>query len=197
MERQILINISQLVTPEGRAAKYGSAMNESKKIMDAAVVVEDGRIAFVGTTAEVKNAYQLDGEHVRDMHGHTVLPGFVDSHTHFIFGGYRPEEFMMRQKGVPYIEIHKAGGGIQNTVEATRALDDGEMYRLGEMRLKDMLSMGVTTVEGKSGYGLDHDCEIRQLQVMKKLNGAQPVSVVNTYLGAHSIPLEYKKDPDS
>lgn len=104
---------------------------------------------------------------------------------------------MMRQKGVPYIEIHKAGGGIQNTVEATRALDDGEMYRLGEMRLKDMLSMGVTTVEGKSGYGLDHDCEIRQLQVMKKLNGAQPVSVVNTYLGAHSIPLEYKKNPDS
>ena len=197
MERQILINISQLVTPEGSTAKHGSTMNDVKKIEHAAVVVEDGQIAFVGTTEEVKAFYRLEEENVRDLAGHALLPGFVDSHTHFIFGGYRPEEFMMRQKGVPYIEIHKAGGGIQNTVEATRALDEEEMYRLGEIRLKDMLSMGVTTVEGKSGYGLDHDCELRQLQVMKKLNEAQPISVVNTYLGAHSIPVEYKKDPEA
>ena len=197
MERQILINISQLVTPEGSTAKHGSTMNDVKKIEHAAVVVEDGQIAFVGTTEEVKAFYRLEEENVRDLAGHALLPGFVDSHTHFIFGGYRPEEFMMRQKGVPYIEIHKAGGGIQNTVEATRALDEEEMYRLGEIRLKDMLSMGVTTVEGKSGYGLDRDCELRQLQVMKKLNEAQPISVVNTYLGAHSIPVEYKKDPEA
>ena len=197
MERQILINISQLVTPEGSTAKHGSTMNDIKKIEHAAVVVEDGQIAFVGTTEEVKAFYRLEEENVRDLAGHALLPGFVDSHTHFIFGGYRPEEFMMRQKGVPYIEIHKAGGGIQNTVEATRALDEEEMYRLGEIRLKDMLSMGVTTVEGKSGYGLDRDCELRQLQVMKKLNEAQPISVVNTYLGAHSIPVEYKKDPEA
>ena len=197
MERQILINISQLVTPEGSTAKHGNAMNDIKKIEKAAVVVEDGRIAFVGTTENVKASYRLEEENVRDMTGHALLPGFVDSHTHFIFGGYRPEEFMMRQKGVPYIEIHKAGGGIQNTVDATRKLDSAQMYRLGQVRLKDMLSMGVTTAEGKSGYGLDHDCELKQLQVLKKLNETQPVSVVSTYLGAHSIPVEYKKNPDA
>ena len=197
MERQILINISQLVTPEGSTAKHGNAMNDIKKIEKAAVVVEDGRIAFVGTTENVKASYRLEEENVRDMTGHALLPGFVDSHTHFIFGGYRPEEFMMRQKGVPYIEIHKTGGGIQNTVDATRKLDSAQMYRLGQVRLKDMLSMGVTTAEGKSGYGLDHDCELKQLQVLNKLNETQPVSVVSTYLGAHSIPVEYKKNPDA
>lgn len=197
MERIILINISQLVTPEGKSAKHGSEMNKVKKMENAAVVIEDGKIAFVGTTIEVMASYDMEKAEVHDLSGHTILPGFVDSHTHFIFGGYRPEEFMMRQKGVPYIEIHKAGGGIQNTVEATRNLTEDEMYELGMQRLSDMLSMGVTTVEGKSGYGLDYDCEIRQLEVMQKLEKSQPVSIVKTYLGAHSIPLEYKENPDA
>lgn len=197
MERIILINISQLVTPEGTSAKHGSEMNKVKKMENAAVVIEDGKIAFVGTTTEVMTSYDMEKAEIHDLSGHTLLPGFVDSHTHFIFGGYRPEEFMMRQKGVPYIEIHKSGGGIQNTVEATRNLTEDEMYELGMQRLSDMLSMGVTTVEGKSGYGLDYDCEMRQLQVMQKLEKSQPVSIVKTYLGAHSIPLEYKENPDA
>lgn len=197
MERIILINISQLVTPEGKSAKHGSEMNKVKKMENAAVVIEDGKIAFVGTTTEVMTSYDMEKAEIHDLSGHTLLPGFVDSHTHFIFGGYRPEEFMMRQKGVPYIEIHKSGGGIQNTVEATRNLTEDEMYELGMQRLSDMLSMGVTTVEGKSGYGLDYDCEMRQLQVMQKLEKSQPVSIVKTYLGAHSIPLEYKENPDA
>ena len=147
MERIILINISQLVTPEGTSAKHGSEMNKVKKMENAAVVIEDGKIAFVGTTTEVMTSYDMEKAEIHDLSGHTLLPGFVDSHTHFIFGGYRPEEFMMRQKGVPYIEIHKSGGGIQNTVEATRNLTEDEMYELGMQRLSDMLSMGVTKVE--------------------------------------------------
>lgn len=197
MERTILTNISQLVTSEGTSARCGSKMTEVKKIRNAAVAVEDGRIAFVGTTAELMASYNTTGATVRDMSGHVLLPGFVDSHTHFIFGGYRPEEFMMRQKGVPYIEIHKAGGGIQNTVTATRNMGKDEMYRLGRKRLADMLSMGVTTVEGKSGYGLDKDCELKQLQVMKELERDQSISIATTYLGAHSIPMEYKENPEN
>lgn len=197
MKRKILINISQLVTPEGTSKKRGREMGAVKKINDAAVVIENGKIVFVGTRKEVMSAYNLSEAEICDMKGHAVLPGFVDSHTHFIFGGYRPEEFMMRQQGVPYIEIHKSGGGIQNTVTATRSLSKEQMYRLGKERLADMLSMGVTTVEGKSGYGLDKDCELRQLEVMLDLEKNQPLSIVKTYLGAHSIPMEYKENPES
>ena len=196
MSKTIFTHISQLVTPLGNREKHGKNMSQFLKLKDAAIVVENGFISAVGTTAEIMEK-ENEACEIRNLEGHAVLPGFVDSHTHFIFGGYRPEEFMMRLQGVPYIEIHKAGGGIQNTVEATRKLTFQEMYELGKIRLKDALSMGVTTIEGKSGYGLDQECELMQLEVMKKLNQDQPASVVSTYLGAHSIPTEYKNNPEA
>lgn len=197
MKRTILEHISQLATPSGKTARHGAKMNEMKCISDAAVVIEDGIIRRVGTAAEIEAEYrgQVLSER-KDMKGCTVLPGFVDPHTHFLFGGERSEEFMMRLAGVPYMEIHNKGGGIQNTVEATRKLTHDEMYSVGKKRLNRMLSMGITTVEGKSGYGLDRECELRELEVMKELDCSQPVSVVRTYLGGHSVPAEYRGKSD-
>lgn len=197
MKKKVLMHISQLVTPIGSTAKHGNEMGQIQKMEDASIIIEDGIITKVGKTEEVMNSCDVRNAEIIDMSGHTILPGFVDSHTHFIFGGYRPDEFIMRLKGTPYIEIHKMGGGIQNSVNATRVLNEEEMYQIGLDRLKDMLSMGITTVEGKSGYGLDEACELRQLEVMKKLAENQPVSISRTYLGAHSIPEEYKGRPDN
>lgn len=193
--RTILEHISQLATPAGKAALHGADMGNVTLIPDAAVVIEDDTIAAVGTTEKIRAEYQT-ADLVRDLSGHAVVPGFVDSHTHFLFGGYRPEEFMMRLAGASYLAIHKAGGGIETTVQATRKQTEEEMLQEGRERLQDALSMGVTTMEGKSGYGLDEETELRMLRVMKKLNLMQPVDLAVTYLGAHSIPVEYKSDPD-
>ena len=131
-----------------------------------------------------------------NLEGKTVVPGFVDSHTHFLFGGYRPEEFMMRLQGAAYMDIMKMGGGIQNTVEATHRAPKEQLYLDGAKRLKDMLSMGVTTVEGKSGYGLDLDCELKQLQIMKQLDKDLPLDIAVTFLGAHAVPKNFANHPD-
>ena len=196
MKDIILKSISQLVTPRGNTAKHGKDMNRNLKIRNAAIVIRNGQIVAVGENDCVLREYSTADCEIHDLSGKTVVPGFVDSHTHFIFGGYRPEEFMMRLAGASYLDIHKQGGGIQSTVMATRACSEQQLYRDGMCRLKDMLSMGVTTVEGKSGYGLDEACEIRQLEVMSRLAGKQPVSIVKTYLGAHSIPGEYSGKPE-
>ncbi|QTA90801.1 imidazolonepropionase [Desulfonema magnum] len=133
---------------------------------------------------------------VIDAAGKAVLPGFVDSHTHFVFGGYRAEEFSWRLQGRGYMEIMKRGGGILNTVKATRKAAKSELTEAGLKRLDSMLSFGVTTVEGKSGYGLDHNTEIRQLEVMAELDRHHPVDIVRTFLGAHTVPPEYKGKED-
>jgi len=125
-----------------------------------------------------------------------VLPGFVDPHTHFIFSGERAEEFAWRTRGLSYMDIMGRGGGITATVRVIRAASHEELSGKGLERLNTMLSFGVTTVEGKSGYGLDYKTEIRQLEVMKKLSELHPVDVVPTFLGAHVIPVEYKNRGD-
>lgn len=196
MKRTILTNISEVVTPEGKKALHGKDMGKVKRLKDAAIVIEEGKILAVGANEAIVKQYAKDNIVFQDMSQCCVLPGFVDSHTHFIFGGYRPDEFMMRLSGAPYLEIHKAGGGIWNTVQATRNMSLDEMVQTGKERLADMLSMGVTTAEGKSGYGLDKDCELRQLKALEILKKEQPVSIVSTFLGAHSIPEEYKGRPD-
>jgi imidazolonepropionase len=132
-----------------------------------------------------------------DAGGRAVIPGFVDSHTHFVFGGYRDEEFLWRAGGMLYMEIHKRGGGIATSVAATRGSSSQELVRSGAVRLERMLELGVTTVEGKSGYGLDLDTELRQLEAMKTLMGLQPVDIVPTFMGMHSIPVEYQGQPSA
>lgn len=197
MKRTILTNISEVVTPEGKAALHGRNMGKVKRIKDAAIVIEEGKILAVGANDAIRKQYASRDIILQDMTGSCILPGFVDSHTHFIFGGYRPEEFMMRLKGASYLEIHKAGGGIWNTVQATRKMSLEKMVQTGKERLADMLSMGVTTAEGKSGYGLDKECELRQLEALAILKKEQPVSLVSTFLGAHSIPEEYRGKSDA
>jgi imidazolonepropionase len=168
-------------------------MKDIGRIEGADILIKNGKISFIGNIL----TDQLDPHtKVIDAKGCSVLPGFVDSHTHFIFGGYRQDEFMDRLQGVPYMEIMKRGGGIINSVKATRKATYEELISSGKKRLASMLSFGVTTVEGKSGYGLDLETEMKQLRVMKELNTKQPVDIVSTYMGAHAVAPEFEKDPD-
>jgi len=194
----IIKNASQLVTCSGFKAKRGKAMSELHVIEDGAVVIEDGIITAVGKTADILSE-SIDGtkHHVIDAEDKAVLPGFVDSHTHFVFGGYRAEEYSWRLSGISYMDIMKRGGGILSTVKATREASKEELIASGMERLNSMLSFGVTTVEGKSGYGLDRDTELKQLEVMELLNEKHPVDIVNTFLGAHAIPEAYKGEEDA
>jgi imidazolonepropionase len=188
----IIKNAAELVTCSGFKVKSGKEMSDLHIINDGAVVIEDGIIKFVGTTDEVLKQYDESEYEAIDASGKAVLPGFVDSHTHFVFGGYRAEEFSWRLRGDSYMEIMQRGGGIVNTVNATREASKEELYRTGLKRLNSMLSFGVTTVEGKSGYGLDFETEIKQLEVMEELDKAHPIDIVKTFLGAHAVPKDYK-----
>lgn len=188
----IIKNAAELVTCSGFSAKRGRGMNDLEIIPDGALVIENGIITKVGKTEEIIRDLDLARYDVIDASGKAVLPGFVDSHTHFVFGGYRAEEFSWRLQGMSYMDIMAQGGGIASTVEATRKATKEELVTLGKKRLDSMLAFGVTTVEGKSGYGLDYDTEIKQLVVMGDLDASHPVDIVRTFLGAHAVPPEYR-----
>lgn len=192
----LIKNAAELVTCSGFQAKKGKEMSALHVIQNGAVVIEDGIIKAVGTTGELLKQYNEADYEVIDAAGKAVLPGFVDSHTHLIFGGYRAEEFSWRLRGDSYMEIMERGGGIINSVRATREASKEELFAVGKKRLDSMLSFGVTTVEGKSGYGLDHDTEIKQLEVMQELDQVHPVDIVKTFLGAHAVPKDYKGRED-
>jgi imidazolonepropionase len=193
MDGNIIIkHASEVVTSSGFKARKGREMAELTVIHDGAVVMEDGRISMVGRTSELPNFPDSGIFDIIDADGKTVLPGFVDSHTHFVFGGYRAEEFSWRLSGMRYMDIMARGGGIVSTVSATRKASLEELVNSGRKRLDSMLSFGVTTVEGKSGYGLDRDTEIRQLEAMAELDRTHPVDIAKTFLGAHAVPTEYK-----
>ena len=195
-QRLLIKNAAELVTCAGLAPKKGTAMNDIGIIIDGAIVIENGIIKAVGTTAEIMAKVDEGTYEVIDATGKCVMPGFIDSHTHFIFGGYRPEEFFWRLNGTPYLDILERGGGILNTVTATRNMDKQELKKIGAKRLDAMLAMGVTTVEGKSGYGLDSSTELEQLEVMDELNQEHAVDVVPTFMGAHAVPPAYRGRTD-
>jgi imidazolonepropionase len=192
----IIKHAAELVTCSGFEAKKGHEMSRLHIIHDGALVIEKGIIAKVGATEKTLAGLDLSSFNVIDATGKAVLPGFVDPHTHFVFGGYRAEEFSWRLRGESYMEIMQRGGGIVNSVQATRKAAKDELISLGRKRLDTMLSFGVTTVEGKSGYGLDHDAEIKQLEAMGELDASHPVDVVRTFLGAHAVPGEYRDNKD-
>jgi len=192
----IIKNAAELVTCSGFLPKKGPEMSDLKIIPNGAVVIEGGTITRVGTTSEVPSNIDESDYFVIDAENKTVLPGFVDSHTHFVFGGYREEEFGWRLRGDNYMDILQRGGGILSTVASTRLMSPEELITAGQKRLDSMLSFGVTTVEGKSGYGLDFKTEIKQLEVMKELDQNHPIDVVRTFLGAHAVPPEYKSKED-
>ena len=197
MNNNIIIkNASQLVTCSGFKAKCGKDMCDLKIINDGAVVIEQGIIRAVGATGETLSDFDESRFSVIDARGKAVLPGLVDSHTHFVFGGYRAEEFSWRLRGESYMQILERGGGILNTVLATRESKKDALIEAGKKRLDSMLSFGVTTVEGKSGYGLDHDTELKQLEVMADLDNGHPIDIVRTFLGAHAVTKDYRGRED-
>jgi len=198
----IIRNAAELVTCSGFTAKKGGDMADLGVIVDGAVVIEQGKISRVGGTAAVMaelkgSGRDLAGFDTVDASGKAVLPGFVDSHTHLVFGGHRAEEFAWRLKGDSYMDILQRGGGILSTVATTRSASREELTQAGLKRLDSMLAFGVTTVEGKSGYGLDRETEIKQLEVMADLNRLHPMDVVPTFMGAHAIPPEHKGREDA
>ncbi len=182
----VLCNISQLATCPVDAAQQDAGL-----ITDAALVFEGKRIVWVGLEKSLPQRYS-DHETV-DCGQRLVIPGLIDCHTHLCFGGWRGDEFEMRLQGRSYQEIAAAGGGIRSTVAATREESAVELSDKALLALKGMLDLGVTTVECKSGYGLELKTELKQLQVYRQLDACQPVELVSTFLGAHMVPDEYQQ----
>jgi imidazolonepropionase len=184
------VNIGQLVTLAGPARpRVGAELGELGIVRDAAMIVEDGRIAAAGTYSEIKSRGLPHA--VVDAEGRCVTPGFVDAHTHLVFVGNRAAEFEQRIAGVTYQEIAAAGGGILRTVFLTRAASEDELLAAARRHRDWMMRSGTTTIEAKSGYGLDRETELKMLRVIRRLNDEGPARIVPTLLAAHSVPPEY------
>lgn len=162
---------------------------------EAAVVVEDDKIAWLGATAELPQRYKTGGEAI-DGDGGLVTPGLIDCHTHLVWAGSRADEFSMRLHGASYEEIAQQGGGIISTVKATRAASEDELFELARERALTLSSQGVTELEIKSGYGLEQETELKQLRVARRLGRELPMRVRTTFLGAHALPPEYADNAD-
>ncbi|GIN93030.1 imidazolonepropionase [Siminovitchia terrae] len=201
MTRPIWIkHASQLATLalKGKGPRVKEAMSELGLIEDGSLWLEDGVVKAVGTTVELEQQYASRAQEaeVVDASGHLVTPGLVDPHTHVVYGGSREREFEMRLEGSTYMEIMNAGGGIHATTRMTREASEKELIEQSAERLNSFLAHGVTTVEGKSGYGMDLETELKQLRVMKKLQKIHPIDLVPTFMGAHAVPTEYKGRED-
>jgi imidazolonepropionase len=182
---KVLHNISQLATCSAQGGQ-----DAIHPIPDAAIAWEEGTIRWVGRASALPREY---GSSERlDAGGRLVIPGLVDCHTHLAFAGWRADEFDQRIRGRSYLEIARAGGGIASTVRQTRAASEQHLVERAAGFLDEMLSLGVTTVECKSGYGLDEETELKLLRVYRRLASEQPVRLVPTFLGAHVVPPEYR-----
>ncbi|MEL7131983.1 MAG: imidazolonepropionase [Pseudomonadota bacterium] len=164
-------------------------------ISDGAMVIEDGRIVWVGQGADLPTKYHDAPK--ENLAGRLITPGIIDCHTHLVFGGDRSGEFEQLLQGTSYSAIAQAGGGIASTVRATRAASEEALLDDALKRLDAMICEGVTTVEIKSGYGLDIDTELKMLRVARRLGALRPITIRTTFLGAHSVPLEYAGKPDA
>jgi imidazolonepropionase len=182
----LLIRRAHLAT---LAAKSGLG-----ELVDGAIALREGRIAWLGADRDLPAGANVGAE--LDAERRWVLPGFIDCHTHLVYGGNRSLEHEMRLEGASYAEIAQAGGGIRSTVAATRIAGEEELLAASAPRLRALMSEGVTTVEIKSGYGLDLETERRMLRTARRLGAENPVRVVTTYLGAHAVPPEYAGRPD-
>lgn len=193
-------NASQLITlaSNTKGPRTKEAMSELAIIENGSIWLENENILAVGTTKELEERYahrESDAD-VIDATGCLVTPGLVDPHTHVAFGGSREKEFEMRLQGATYMEIMNAGGGIHATTRMTRDATEEELLQQTAKRLDSFLAHGVTTVEGKSGYGLNLETELKQLRVMKRLKKEHPIDLVPTFMGAHAVPKEYKGRED-
>ena len=190
----ILKNIGKLVTMQGSSNfKVKEEMNNTQIIEDAYIAVKNGKILAIGVGDIFGNIIGPNTQ-IHDAQGLLVTPGLIDSHTHLVHGGSRENEFSMKLNGIPYIEILKNGGGILSTVKSTRESSKEELYQKAKKSLDRMLEFGVTTIEAKSGYGLELNTEIKQLEIAKLLDKTHPIDLVHTFLGAHAILQEYKEN---
>lgn len=193
MTQTLLVGAKQIVTCRGPArARRGAEMSELEVLSDAAVVVDGDTIEAVGPRRDLTNRYP-DAEH-REVSG-IIFPGFVDGHTHAVFGAARLDDHERRARGIGYKEIAAAGGGILSSVRDVRRRTGSELQALLEKRLQTLLAHGTTTVEVKSGYGLTVEDEIKQLQAIRDVTYVAPRTVA-TFLGAHEVPLDYREKPD-
>jgi imidazolonepropionase len=189
----LIHSASQLLTLAG-GPQRGFDLGQLSIIPDGAVLIRGETIEAVGTSAELRAAFP--GEEELDAQGKVVLPGFVDPHTHLVWAGDRAAEFEMRLQGKTYLEIMAAGGGIVSTVRATRQASHADLIAQTRARAESIFRHGTTTVEAKTGYGLNTESELRQLAVLLELDRTSPIDIVPTFLGAHAVPAEYRHDPE-
>ncbi|KAB2335033.1 imidazolonepropionase [Bacillus mesophilum] len=197
---KLIINANEIITLRGsdKGPRTKEAMSELAILENSCVLIDQDHIAAVGTLEELQQDYShlLEQAEVIDAAGKIVMPGLVDCHTHLVHGGTRENEFNMRLNGASYMEIMNAGGGIHSTAKSTRNASFEELYDKAYRHLNEFLKYGVTTVEAKSGYGLDWEHEKKQLEVAKKLQDTHAVDVISTFMGAHAVPREFKGRED-
>lgn len=195
MSTLLVKNIGILQTPAGSFPHKGAQQGENMKLKDAAVLAEDGIIKAITSDGKLPCAEE-EVDVVLDAEGNLVTPGLVEGHTHLVFGGYRQNEIPLKLKGAGYLDILRAGGGINDTVKKTREASFEELYDKTEGFLDEMMTLGVTTCEAKSGYGIDLKTEVKLLEVLKKLNEDHPMDIVSTFMPAHVVLADWKGRED-
>jgi len=188
----LITGASQLLTLRGRVPRRGKNLSDVGIVKNGAVLIRDGVIAAVGTRAEIESLPEARAAEKLDVAGRVVLPGFVDSHTHLIHAASRAEEYELKIAGASYEEIARKGGGILNSVKKLRAATDEALKKRAHAVLREFAAHGTTTLEAKSGYGLEVTSELKILRLQRELNCEQPLEIVSTFLGAHVVPAEYR-----
>lgn len=191
MAKLLVKNIGILQTPVGSHSHRGKEQGENLKLLNASVLIEDGIITSITSDGAVA-CDESEADTVVDAEGKLVTPGLVEGHTHLVFGGYRQHEIPLKLKGAGYLDILRAGGGIMDTVRKTREASFEELYDKTEGFLDEMMGLGVTTCEAKSGYGLELETELKMLEVLKKLNEDHPMDIVSTFMPAHAVEEQWK-----
>ncbi|MFB5662961.1 imidazolonepropionase [Alteribacillus sp. HJP-4] len=202
MEQSIFItNAAQLITMAGHSQKPAAkeAMSDLQIIENGSVLIENGKVAAVGPDSELREKYSDRIGSIKEINaaGKVVSPGLIDPHTHLVHAGTRENEYAMRLKGKSYMDIMDAGGGIHATTRATQAASHEQLFEESNNRLNKFFLHGVTTVEAKSGYGLTLEHELKQLKVAKQLQESHDIDIVSTFMGAHAVPMDEKKNPDA
>lgn len=194
MSKLLIQNIKTLYSNNNKPPVKGKTMSDVLEVENAFVLAVDGIISEIGS-GDCEHLIDLE-TYVYDAKQSIAVPGLIDSHTHLVFGGSREHEFSRKIAGEDYLDILKSGGGILNTVEATRKASFDDLYHQAEKSLNEMLLFGVTSLEAKSGYGLDLETEVKTLKVLKALNEVHPIEISITYLGAHALPKDYLNKRD-
>jgi imidazolonepropionase len=189
----LIAGASQIVTVRGRGPRRGTALSEIAAIREGAILIRDGLIFAAGPSGKIENLRESKKAEKIDVGGRVVLPGFVDSHTHLVHAASRAEEYELKIQGASYEEIARKGGGILNSVKKLRAQSAQQLKARARGFLERFAEHGTTTIEAKSGYGLDITSELRILSLHKELDAEQPIQIVSTFLGAHVLPAEFRR----